>query len=69
MIDPLRTERRYAALLLRWAAQIVSGEDPAILTACTVPLHATGLDMAALERQAHAWADAALALITELPHA
>ena len=68
MIDPLRTERRYAALLLRWAAQLATDEDAVVLAACTYSLRTAGFDMAALEQQAQAWADVALALITEMPH-
>src|SRR5690349_21800840 len=53
---------RLAAMLLRWAAQISSGETPELLFACKEPLRVAGYDMAALEVQARALANTALAV-------
>jgi hypothetical protein len=44
-----RTDRRAAALLLRLAAQIVSGEDTTILGACKWPLREMGFDIGNIE--------------------
>jgi hypothetical protein len=56
------TPNRLAALLLRWAAQLAAGETPELLYACKEPLRAAGYDMAALEAQARALANTALAV-------
>jgi hypothetical protein len=53
---------RLAAMLLRWAAQIASGETPELLFACKEPLRKAGYDIATLEVQARALANTALAV-------
>lgn len=54
------TTKRAAALLLRWAAQLASGEDSTVITGCRVPLREAGLPMDLLERHARRMAAEAL---------
>lgn len=59
----MREQKRLAALLLRWSAQIASGEDANVVCACTAPLRAAGLDMVALEVVARDMARSAALMI------
>lgn len=58
-----RQTRRATALLLRLAAQVVSGEDTAVLSACKYPLRQLGLDVCNMEDAADELARRALAII------
>lgn len=60
-----RTDRRAAALLLRLAAQIVSGEDTTILGACKWPLREMGFDICNMEDAAEQLGRVALTVISE----
>lgn len=57
---PTYSPPRLAALALRWSAQIASGENVELLTACTHPLRDVGLNMQMMEHMARKWAAEAL---------
>lgn len=59
----MREQKRLAALLLRWSAQLAAGEDSNIICACTSPLRAAGLNMTMLEFMAKKWAAEAALMI------
>lgn len=59
----IRSHRRAAALLLRLAAQIVSGEDTAILGACKYPLRQMGFDICNMDDAAEQLSRVALMVI------
>lgn len=58
-----RTDRHAAALLLRLAAQIVSGEDTTILSACKYPLRQMGFDICNMDDAAEQLSRVALKVI------
>lgn len=60
---PTYAPPRLAALALRWAAQIASGETPELLSACTRPLRDVGLNMQMMEFMSRKWAAEALVMV------
>lgn len=60
---------RLAALALRWAAQLATGEDTTVVSGCRIPLRDAGLNMDMMEFMARKWAGEAQAMIETIEDA
>lgn len=63
---PTPANRRHAALLLRWAAQLAAGENVEILSACRWALVDAGYSRDELEEWAQTFAGKALGIAERL---
>lgn len=54
------------ALLLRWAAQLASGENTIVVSGCRMPLVEMGYDQDELEEWARTFAGKALGIVERL---